>query len=309
MSDALGETLRDALVVVTGGSGFVGGHLAHALLRAGARLRIVSRRPEKAWAIRGLGDPGQVEFARADLRDGAAVARALSGADGVVNLVGLFSGPLDAVQGHGVESLARAAQEAGARALVHVSAIGADAASRVPYASSKAAGEEAARKGFAGATILRPSVIFGQDDNFLNMFARMMGMLKALPMPALLPVFVPEGLLQPVLVDDVARAIVTALADPKRHGGQTYELGGPEVVTMLELNRRIARAVGGGIHLLPMPDLAARIFAALPGTPISADQIALLKAGSVVAEGAQGFAALGLLPRPMGLYLDRWFRP
>lgn len=305
----MSDVLRDALVVVTGGGGFVGRHLAHALLRSGARLRIVSRHPEKAWMIRGQGDPGQVEFARADLRDGAAVARALSGADAVVNLVGVFSGPLDTVQGRGVEGLARAAREAGAGAFVHISAIGADAASPVPYAASKAAGEQAALAGFAGATILRPSVIFGQDDNFLNMFARMMGMVKALPLPALLPVFVPEGLLQPVLVDDVARAIVAALGDPKRHGGQTYELGGPEVVTMLELNRRIARAVGGGIHLLPMPDLAARIFAALPGTPISADQIALLKAGSVVAEGAQGFAALGLSPRPMGLYLDRWFRP
>ena len=125
-------------------------------------------------------------------------------------------------------------------------------------------------------------------------------------MPAILPVFVPDGLLQPVLVDDVARAIVAALSDPARHGGQIYELGGPEVLTMMELNQRIARAVGKTIHLLPMPDLAARIFAALPGTPISADQITLLKAGSVVGQGAQGFAALGIAPRPLGLYLDRW---
>lgn len=307
MIDVLRDAFRDALVVVTGGGGFVGGHLAHALLRAGARLRIVSRHPEKAWSLRTEGDPGQVEFARADLRDAAGVARALSGADAVVNLVGLFSGPLDAVQGRGVESLARAAREAGAGAFVHISAIGADAASPVPYASSKAAGEVAVLAGFPEATIMRPSVIFGPDDNFLNMFARMMRMISALPLPPLLPVFVPDGLLQPVLVDDVARAIVAALAGPARHGGQTYELGGPEVVSMLELNQRIARALGKKIHLLPMPDLAARIFAALPGTPISADQIALLKAGSVVGLGAQGFAALGITPRPMGLYLDRWF--
>lgn len=305
----MAQALRDALVVITGGSGFVGRHLAHALAHAGARLRIVSRHPEKAWALRSLGDPGQVEFVRADLRDGAAMARALAGADGVVNLVGLFSGPLDAVQGRGVEGLARAAGQAGARAFVHISAIGADASSPVPYASSKAAGEQAALAGFAAATILRPSVIFGPDDNFLNMFARMMRLVRALPVPSLLPVFVPEGLLQPVLVDDVARAIVAALADPARHGGQTYELGGPEVLSMLELNRRIAGALGGKIHWLPMPDLAARIFAALPGTPISADQITLLKAGSVVAPGARGFADMGLSPRPLGLYLDHWFHP
>ena len=305
----MSDVLRDALVVVTGGGGFVGGHLAHALLRAGARLRIVSRHPEKAWAIRGQGDPGQVEFARADLRDGQSVVRALSGADAVVNLVGLFSGPLDAVQGSGLEKLARAAKEAGAGAFVHVSAIGADASSPVPYASSKAAGEVAAFKGFPGATILRPSVIFGQDDNFLNMFARLMRMVAGLPLPAILPVFVPDGLLQPVLVDDVALAIAACLADPARHGGQTYELGGPEVLSMLELNQRIAKALGKKIHLLPMPDPASRIFAALPGTPISADQIALLKAGSVVADGAKGFAEMGLTPRPMGLFLDHWFKP
>lgn len=303
------EILRDALVVVTGGGGFVGRHLAHALLRAGARLRIASRHPEKAWAIRTGAEPGQVEFGRADLRDGAGVARALSGADAVVNLVGLFSGPLDAVQGRGVESLARAAGQAGARAFVHVSAIGADAASRVPYANSKAAGEEAALRGFPGATILRPSVIFGPDDNFLNMFARMMRMVGALPVPAIMPVFVPDGLLQPVLVDDVARAIVAALSDPARHGGQTYELGGPEVIPMLELNRRIADALGQKIRLLSMPDAAARIFAALPGTPISGDQIALLKAGSVVGDGARTFADMGIAPRPLGLCLERWFRP
>ena len=298
--------LRDRLVVLTGGSGFVGRYAAEALLRAGARVRIAARHPEKAYAVKVLGNLGQVEFARASMLDPASVARALTGADAVVNLVGVFSGQLDAVQGRGVGQLAKAALEAGAQAFVHISAIGADPASPVPYASSKAAGEAAALEAFPQATILRPSVIFGQDDNFLNMFGRMMGMMGGLPIRGAMPVFVPEGLLQPVWVEDVAQAILASVQDPVAHGGQTYELGGPEVLSMLELNRRIAAAVKKSPHLLPMSDWAAGLFAALPMTPISADQITLLKAGSVVGEGAQGFAALGMAPHPLGLFLNRW---
>lgn len=300
------QALFGRLVVVLGGSGFVGRHVAQALLRAGARVRIASRHPERSWAIRTLGDVGQVEFARVDVRSREAVARALAGADAVVNLVGAFGGDLDAVQGSGVGMLAQAAAQAGAGALVHVSAIGADAESGVAYARTKALGEAAARAGFPGATVLRPSVIFGPDDNFLNMLGRMMGLLGVLPVPQVMPVFVPQGLLQPVYVDDVAAAVLAAVVDPGAYGGRTFELGGPEVLTMLELNRRIAEAVRRGTRLLPVPDALAGVFAALPGTPISRDQITLLKAGSVVAPGAEGFAALGLAPRPLGLFLAKW---
>jgi len=299
--------IRDSLILVLGGSGYVGGHVVEALARHGARVRIASRHPEKQWAARLSGDLGCVEFARADVRDEASVARALQGADGVVNLVGAFGGDLDAVQGRGVGRIAAAAQAAGASAFVHVSAIGADAGSNVAYASSKAAGEAAALAGFAGATVLRPSVIFGADDNFINMFAGLMRMVAALPVPNVMPVFVGEGRLQPVFVGDVAAAAVAALEQPEA-AGKTYELGGPEVVTMLGLNRRIAAALGIKMRFLSVPDLAAAIFALLPGAPISRDQIALLKAGNLAAEGSLGLGDLGLSARPMGLFLEHWLR-
>lgn len=302
----MAQALFGRLVVVLGGSGFVGRHVAQALLRAGARVRIVSRHPERSWAIRTLGDVGQVEFARADVRRTETVARALAGADAVVNLVGAFGGDLDRVQGEGVGAIATAARQAGARAFVHVSAIGADAGSDVPYARTKARGEAAAIAGFPGAMVLRPSVIFGSDDNFLNMLGRMMALVGSLPVPQVMPVFVPQGLLQPVYVDDVAAAVLACVADPAGLGGRVFELGGPEVLSMLDLNRQIAAALGLGTRLLPVPDGVAGVFAALPGTPISRDQITLLKAGSVVADGAEGFAALGIAPRPLGLFLGRW---
>ncbi len=159
---------------------------------------------------------------------------------------------------------------------------------------------------FPTATVLRPSVVFAGDDNFLNMFARMMRLVAGLPVPNVMPVFVPEGLLQPVFAGDVALAVAAALGDPARHGGRTYELGGPEVLTMLDLNRRIAAAAGTGTRLLPLPDAVASVFAALPGTPISRDQIALLKAGSVVDDRALTLTDLGITARPLGLYLERW---
>ena len=298
--------LQSRLVAITGGSGFIGRHVAEHLLRAGARVRIISRHPERQWAVRVLGDLGCVEFARADIGDAAALSRALGGADSVVNLVGAFGGNLDAVQGSGLASLATAARKAGAGALVHVSAIGADAGSPVAYASSKARGEQAVLSAFPTATVLRPSVVFAGDDNFLNMFARMMRLVAGLPVPNVMPVFVPEGLLQPVFAGDVALAVAAALGDPARHGGRTYELGGPEVLTMLDLNRRIAAAAGTGTRLLPLPDAVASVFAALPGTPISRDQIALLKAGSVVDDRALTLTDLGITARPLGLYLERW---
>ncbi|MDE2620513.1 MAG: sugar nucleotide-binding protein, partial [Sphingomonadales bacterium] len=188
---------------------------------------------------------------------------------------------------------------AGARAFVQVSANGADAGSRVAYARTKALGEAAVLAAFPTATILRPSVIFGPDDQFINMFA---GLIASAPV---LPVFAPEAKLQPVFVDDAAAAVAVALADPERFGGQTFELVGPEAMTMLDLNQRIARAQGRSTLFAPLPDAVAGLIAALPLTPISRDQLALLKAGNV-STGLPGLAALGITARPLGLYLDRW---
>ncbi|MDP3675981.1 MAG: complex I NDUFA9 subunit family protein [Novosphingobium sp.] len=296
--------LDGKLVVLIGGSGFVGAHLAQALLTRGCRLRIVSRQPERAFRLRPLANLGQVQFVRGDVTRPAGLAAVLAGAYGVVNLVGAFAGDLDALQGEGAGRIARLAREAGVHAYIQVSALGSDAQSPIDYNRTKAEGEAAVRAAFPQATIIRPSVLFGEDDNFVNMFA---GLIAA-PLP-ILPVFGPEAKLQPLNVDDAAEAIANALADPTRHGGKAYDIAGPEPISMLDLNRRIAGAQGRERTFIALPDAVSGAFAAatgwLPGAPLSIDQWALLKVGNVL-QGANGMAALGVAPRPLGLFLDRW---
>ena len=293
-------TLQDRVITLFGGSGFIGAHVAQALLAQGARLRIASRHPEKAARLKPLANLGQIQFLRCDIRRDADVAGALFEADAVVNLVGAFDGDLRALMGEAPQRIARLAAAGGAQALVHISAIGANADSDSGYARAKAQGEAGVREAFPQATILRPSVVFGEDDAFINMFA---GLIRMAPV---LPVFGPEAKVQPLLVDDLAEAVVTALANPHAHGGKTFELGGPEPLTMLELNQRIAAGQQRKRLFVPMPDGASALFAALPGTPMGRDQWIMLKEGSVASADLPGFAELGIEPRPLGLYLDRW---
>jgi uncharacterized protein YbjT (DUF2867 family) len=298
------NALYGKIVTILGGSGFVGRHVAQELLSRGARLRIASRHPKKAFSIKPLGNLGQVQFAGVDVTRAETLAPVLAGSHAVVNLVGAFAGDLDALQGKGAGVVAAAAKAAGVSAFVHVSAIGADAGSDVPYARSKGEGENAVRAAFPEAIIVRPSVMFGPDDRFVNMFANLIARLPVLP------VFAPQAKLQPVFVDDVATAIGNALAAPSVHGGRTYEVAGPEVVTMLEINRRIAAAQGRSRSFAELPDSLAGLVAGatgwLPGAPISSDQLKLLSAGNVAESGAPGLAELGVTPRPLGLFLDRW---
>lgn len=298
------NALYGKIVTVLGGSGFVGRHLAQELLARGARLRIASRHPKKAFAIKPLGNLGQVQFAGVDVTKSDSLAAVLAGSDAVVNLVGAFAGNLDALQGKGAGTIAAAARAAGVGAFVHVSAIGADAGSDVDYARTKAEGEDAVRAAFPEATIVRPSLMFGPDDRFVMMFAELISRMPALP------VFAPQAKLQPVFVDDVAQAIGNALAAPEVHGGKTYELAGPEVITMLAFNERIAAAQGRSRSFAELPDVVSGLIASttgwLPGAPISSDQFKLLKAGSVAGGTLPGIAELGVTPRPLGLFLDRW---
>ncbi len=293
-------TLKDKLVTLYGGSGFVGSHVAQALLARGARVRIASRAPEKAWKLKPLANLGQIQFARCDIRREESVRAAARGADALVNLVGAFGGDLQALMGDAPGTIARIAAEQGAAAVVHVSAIGADEASEAGYASTKAQGERHVRAAFPAATIVRPSLVFGEGDNFINLFA---GLIRTFP---ILPVFGPEAHVQPVLVDDLAEAIALAVERPGEHGGKTYELGGPETVTMLTLNQRIAAAQHRRRTFVPMPDAASALFAMLPGTPMGRDQWLLLKQGNVASGKHPGFSAFGIEPRPLGLFLDRW---
>jgi uncharacterized protein YbjT (DUF2867 family) len=251
MTSGRTRDLDGKLIALIGGSGFFGRHLAQELLARGARLRVCSRHPEKAYMVRPLGNLGQVQFGRVDVLRPESLAPALAGADAVVNLVGAFAGNLDGLQGKGAGRIAEAARAAGVTAFVHVSALGADAASKVAYARTKAEGEAAVRAGFPAATIVQPSVLFGEDDKFVNLFAGLVSMLPVLP------VFAPHAKLQPLFVDDAAEAIGNALADPLAHGGKTYELAGPEAIDMADLHHRIARAQGRPPLLIELPDAAS----------------------------------------------------
>ena len=296
--------LDGKVVALIGGSGFFGRHLAQELLARGARLRVCSRQPEKAYTVRPLGNLGQVQFGRVDVLRPETLAPALTGADAVVNLVGAFAGNLDGRQGKGAGAIADAARAAAVTAFVQVSALGADAGSKVAYARTKAEGEAAIRAAFPGATIVRPSVLFAEDDKFVNLFAGLVAMLPVLP------VFAPHARLQPLFVDDAAEAIGNALADPAAHAGKTYELVGPEAIDMAELHHRIARAQGRSPLLVELPDAVSGAFAALtgwlPGAPLSRDQWALLQPGNVATGAVPGIEALGVTPRPLALFLDRW---
>lgn len=291
--------MNDKLVTLIGGGGFLGRYIAQALLKAGARVRVAQRDPRQAFFLRPLGGLGQTQFVAADVTRPDTISRAVHGADGVVNLVGTFAGNLQRVHVEGARAVAQAAAQNGAT-LVHISAIGADADGDSNYARTKGAGEAAVREACPGATILRPSTVFGREDQFVNRFAAMIARLP------IVPVLRPDARFQPVYVADVAAAAVAALADPDAGGGDTFELGGPEVLTMLDLNQRIARHIGRSPRFVPLPDAAGSALASLPGTPVSADQWKLLGHDSVVAAGARGLDALGVRPTPLDAVAPGW---
>ncbi len=292
--------LSGQLVTIFGGTGYIGNYVAQSLLARGARVRLASRAPGKAQALKPLANLGQLQLMPCDITREEHVAAALDGASYVVNLVGAFSGDLEKLMGEAPGTIAQLAAAGGVRAFVQISAIGADAGSPTAYARGKALGEQRVLAAFPTATVLRPSIVFGKDDNFLNLFG---GMIEMLPV---LPVFGPEAKLQLVYADDVAEAIAVALEHPDLHGGHTYELGGPEQLSMMAIHERIAEAQGRKRTFLAVPDGLSATFAALPGTPMSRDQWTLLKPGSTVAPGARGFAELGIEPKPLGLFLDKW---
>jgi uncharacterized protein YbjT (DUF2867 family) len=200
--------------------------------------------------------------------------------------------------------VAQAAAQAGVGTLVHVSAIGSDAASKSAYGRSKGQGEEAVRAAFPGATLIRPSILFGREDQFTNRFANL------IRMAPVLPVIAGGTKFQPVYVVDVARAIATAVADAAAHAGKTYELGGPQVLSMAEINSWLAAQIGHDPAMLPVPDAAsewlARLTGWLPAAPITLDQWRMLQSDNVVGPQAKGLADLGLSPTPLAAVADQW---
>jgi NADH dehydrogenase len=294
--------MQGDLVVVFGGSGFIGTHVVKQLAKRGKRIRVPMRRPHLGHELRVLGDVGQVQLMQANVRFPESVERALEGATAVVNLVGLLfekgSQKFDEVQAQGAETIAEAAAKAGVTRFVQVSAIGADPHGKAHYARTKAAAEEGVRRHVPTATVVRPSIVFGPEDQFFNRFADMAKFAPALPL-----IGGGKTKFQPVYVQDVAEAIANALDMPAAQG-QTYELGGPSIYSFKELLQFTLKTIDrkrGFAHLPffvagPMGAMADAVFKLNPfaGPPLTGDQVAMLKADNVVSKGAKTIKDLGV---------------
>jgi uncharacterized protein YbjT (DUF2867 family) len=286
----VGISLNNAtLITIYGGSGFIGRHVVRALAKTGARMRIAVRRPELAGFLQPLGGVGQIIPVQANVRFPDSLLAPAKGADVVINLVGILapSGKqtFKAVQDEGARHVAEAARAAGAKVLVHGSAIGADPDSPSVYARTKAAGESAVKEVFPDAVITRPSVVFGPGDGFFNRFAALARLSPALPL-----IGGGKTKFQPVFAGDVAKAVMASLTG-KAQTGAVYELGGPEILTMKEVMERVLAYTMRKRWLVPLPfplaKLQGAILQLLPNPPLTLDQVRLLERDNVVSEAAK----------------------
>lgn len=307
-----------ALITLYGGSGFIGRHVVRAIAKTGARMRVAVRRPELAGHLQPLGGVGQIVAVQANVRYPDSLLAAADGADAVINLVGILfptgKQTFKAVQDEGARHVAEAARKAGAHMLVHLSAIGADAGAPSVYARSKAEGEKAVKDVFPGAVILRPSIVFGPEDDFFNRFAALARIAPALPL-----IGGGKTRFQPVFVGDVAKAVLAALTG-KAGQPAPYELGGPEILTLKEVMQRVLAYTMRKRLLVPEPFWLAKVQAAflqwLPKPPLTIDQVRLLETDNVVSEAAMqaGRTLEGLGIEPVAVaavvpdYLEQ-FRP
>lgn len=290
------------IVTVFGGGGFIGRYVCEHLFKRDVRVRIASRNPRSAYFIQPLATVGQWGAVRADVTDAASVRDAVSGSNSVVNLVGVLKGAFHDIHVTGARNVAEAAREVGAEALVHISAIGADPNSESAYGRTKSEGELAVRAAFPDATIIRPSIVFGPEDDLTNRLAA----LSRLP---LLPVVAAERRFQPVYVRDVAKAIALAALDPLAHGGRTYDIGGPQVMTMEDIYTTCARAAGREPELLELPNFASAFlswFGFIPGAPLTRDQWKMLQHDNLPAKRSRGLEAFGIEPTALEAVAPEW---
>ncbi|MDP9416148.1 MAG: complex I NDUFA9 subunit family protein [Pseudomonadota bacterium] len=294
----------DRLVTLFGGGGFVGRYVAQQLFKAGARVRIAQFDARKAFFLKPLGHLGQSQFVAVDIRNADQVAAAVKNSDAVINLVGVLKGDFEGLHVRGARNVAQACAAQGIASLVHISAIGADPESESDYGRTKGEGEQEIRAALPSATIVRPSVVFGREDNFVNRFAALARLAPVLPV-------IRGGVkFQPVFAADVGKAVTATALDPRTHGGKTYELGGPQVLTMRELMEWINQTTGRNRMLIDIPDslaaLLARAIGWLPGAPITWDQWLMLQRDNVVSDGAEGLSSFGIMPTPLAAVSEGW---
>ncbi len=291
----------ETLVTLFGATGFIGRYVTEALAKAGVRVRAVARDPREAYILQPLGQVGQIGAVQADITDRKSVRAAIDDSDAVINLVGAFRN-MDQIHIEGARNVAEAAAEADAGSLVQVSAIGADADCKSNYARTKGAGELAVLEVFSGATIIRPSLVFGAEDELTNRFA-------ALGWLPLIPVLAGETRFQPIYVRDLAQAIAASALAPAMFGGETYEVGGPEVMTMTQLQQQIYALSGRSPELVQLPHFVGELISRLgflPGAPITRDQWAMLQKDNVPSGDYPGIEAFGMQPTPMGAVAGEW---
>jgi NADH dehydrogenase len=304
--------LEATVATVFGGSGFIGRYVIKALARQGYTIRVPMRDPWKGGFLRTAGVVGQINPMPLSLHNHEAIAKAVEGASLVINLLGELAPSrrtgFEFLHAEVPGRIARAAAETGAARMIHISAIGADEQSASAYARSKAHGEAQVRAAFPEATILRPSIVFGPEDQFFNRFAKMAEILPALPL-------IGGGLtrFQPVYVADVADAVSRCVVD-KATAGQTYELGGPEIYSFRQLMQKMLKEIDYKRALVTLPfgmaNVQARFMEYLPGKPLTRDQVTLLKQDNIVSPGAKSLADLGITPTALDIvlptYLDRF---
>ncbi|HSZ73468.1 MAG TPA: complex I NDUFA9 subunit family protein [Rhizomicrobium sp.] len=290
--------MNDTLVTVFGGSGFLGRHAVRFLAQAGYRVRVAVRYPNLANYLLPAGHVGQIQIVKCNVRDEAQVSAALAGANAAINLVGILHPAggqgFEAIHVEAPATIAKCAKAAGVKTLVHVSTVGIATNSESVYSRTKAKGDEAVRHAFPDATILKPSLVFGPEDNFFNKFASLARFVPALPL-----IGGGHTKFQPVFVGDVAEAIHICVRDETTRG-KTYELGGPSVYSFKEIFEIILRTIDRKRLLVPFPYWIAYskafVLQFLPGTLLTPDQVTFLKTDNVVSDGALTLADLGIRP-------------
>lgn len=302
-------SFSNKVATVFGGTGFLGCQVVRALARRGVIVKVATRTPASAYFLRPNGTVGQVVPYYCDYNDESSIARAVAGSDYVVNCIGILAekrkGDFERIHAQLPASIARACTQARVRRFVHISALGVQTGTS-QYSKTKRAGEDALRKIFPAATIMRPSIIFGEGDNFFNMFASLARILPFLPL-----IGGGKTKFQPVYVGDVASAVISALEQSRQQAkGETYELGGLETLTFKEIYQRMFAFTGTPRRLVKLPwaiaKLQASLMAILPSPLLTPDQVESLKTDSVVEMGAKGLHDLAVQPTTLDLILPRY---